>query len=578
MYTDEDNVRMLICLLKEHKIKKIVVSPGTTNFTFVGSIQADPFFEIYSSVDERSAAYIACGLAAESGEVVALSCTGATASRNYFSGLTEAFYRKLPVLAITSTQFEGRIGQGVAQVIDRSIQPRDTVKCSVSIPTIKDENDRWLANLRINTALLELKHRGMGPVHINLATTYSNSFSFKDLEKQRVIRRFTAGNSSFPTLTPGRICIFAGNHPTWDKDLVSYVERFCELYDAVVIGDHTSNYQGRHRILPDLLLSQDFYSPKCKNQKLLIHLGEISGGIASVVPNAVWRVSPDGAIVDLYKKLSAVFEMDELAFFKHYVENAKTDQIFDANYLDWKQECDSLVFDCNTLPFSNAWIAYKSKSLLPPNVVLHFGILNSLRVWNFHETDSSIACYSNTGGFGIDGGVSSFIGGSFANPDKLHFGFFGDLAFFYDMNAIGNRHVSSNVRILLVNNGLGTEFKNYNHPCSKFGDDANKFMAGAGHFGNQSRELVKNYAENLGFTYFAAETKEDFEKYSQIFFDQTPAAKPYLFEVFTEDENESKALQMMRRIKKSSNLEIKHAVRTLVGEKNIMNIKKLLGK
>lgn len=70
--------------------------------TFIGSIQNDSWFEIYSSVDERSAAYLACGLAAETGEPVVISCTGATASRNYMPGLTEAYYRKLPVLAITS--------------------------------------------------------------------------------------------------------------------------------------------------------------------------------------------------------------------------------------------------------------------------------------------------------------------------------------------------------------------------------------------------------------------------------------------------------------------------------------------
>lgn len=52
---------------------------------FVGSIQQDTWFEIYSSVDERSAAYLACGIATESGEPVAITCTGATASRNYLS-------------------------------------------------------------------------------------------------------------------------------------------------------------------------------------------------------------------------------------------------------------------------------------------------------------------------------------------------------------------------------------------------------------------------------------------------------------------------------------------------------------
>lgn len=99
-YTSERNAQIVIALLKANNIRKIIVSPGATNITFVASIQQDPYFEIYSSVDERSAAYMACGLAAESGEPVVLSCTGATASRNYLPGLTEAFYRKLPVLAI----------------------------------------------------------------------------------------------------------------------------------------------------------------------------------------------------------------------------------------------------------------------------------------------------------------------------------------------------------------------------------------------------------------------------------------------------------------------------------------------
>lgn len=103
-YTDERAVQIILYLLKANGIKKIVASPGTTNITFVGSVQQDPWFEVYSSVDERSAAYIACGLAEQSREPVVLTCTGATASRNYYSGLTEAFYRKLPVLAITSHQ------------------------------------------------------------------------------------------------------------------------------------------------------------------------------------------------------------------------------------------------------------------------------------------------------------------------------------------------------------------------------------------------------------------------------------------------------------------------------------------
>jgi 2-succinyl-5-enolpyruvyl-6-hydroxy-3-cyclohexene-1-carboxylate synthase len=130
-----------LALLKANDIKKIIASPGATNFCFVGSIQKDPYFEVYSCVDERSAAYMACGLAAESGEPVVLTCTGSTASRDYYPGLTEAYYRKLPILAITSHQGKDRIGHLLPQNIDRSVTANDVVRFATELPVVKDDRD-----------------------------------------------------------------------------------------------------------------------------------------------------------------------------------------------------------------------------------------------------------------------------------------------------------------------------------------------------------------------------------------------------------------------------------------------------
>lgn len=46
-YTNERNVQIVIALLKAHGIRKVIVSPGTTNVALVGSIQYDPWFEIF---------------------------------------------------------------------------------------------------------------------------------------------------------------------------------------------------------------------------------------------------------------------------------------------------------------------------------------------------------------------------------------------------------------------------------------------------------------------------------------------------------------------------------------------------
>ena len=89
-YTAERNIQILIYLLKSHGIRRVIASPGATDVSLVASLQHDSFFEMYSCVDERSAAYMACGIAAETGEPVVITCTGATSSRNYMPGLTEA--------------------------------------------------------------------------------------------------------------------------------------------------------------------------------------------------------------------------------------------------------------------------------------------------------------------------------------------------------------------------------------------------------------------------------------------------------------------------------------------------------
>ena len=209
-YSNERNIQIVISLLKANNIKKIVASPGATNFSFVGSLQNDPFFEIFSSVDERSAAYIACGMATESGEPVVLTCTGSTASRNYLPGLTEAYYRKLPVLAITSHQGKDRLGQLIFQNIDRSTPPKDAVKLSVELPVVKDERDEAFVMMEANKAILELRRNGGGPVHINMFTTYSRDFSVKELPSVRVMKRVQAWDE-MPQMVKGKICVYVGN-------------------------------------------------------------------------------------------------------------------------------------------------------------------------------------------------------------------------------------------------------------------------------------------------------------------------------------------------------------------------------
>jgi 2-succinyl-5-enolpyruvyl-6-hydroxy-3-cyclohexene-1-carboxylate synthase len=171
------------------------------------------------------------------------------------------------------------------------------------------------------------------------------------------------------------------------------------------------------------------------------------------------------------------------------------------------------------------------------------------------------------GGFGIDGDVSTLIGASLVNPDRLCFAVVGDLAFFYDLNVLGNRHVGKNVRIMLVNNGRGTEFHKSDHPASKFGTDGDKFMAAAGHFGNKSPELVKHFAQDLGYQYMSASNKMEFLEVCDTFFAPKPSDCPIVFEVFTDSDDESEAIHLLRSALTDSTGSIKQLARSVLGVK-----------
>lgn len=223
-YSNDKNALLLLALMKEHGVKKVIASPGTTNIAIVGSMQHDDWFEMYSSVDERSACYMACGMAAESGEPVAIICTGATASRNYFPGLTEAYYRKLPILVIAGSHGEYNIGHLHSQVIDRTQSPKDTFRFSAFINRVNNKTDEQNNSLLINKALIELRRHGGGPVLINIVAS-PKGFDTIYLPNVRKINYYKT-EREYPKLKEGRVAIFVGSHFQMSEELTSAIDFF----------------------------------------------------------------------------------------------------------------------------------------------------------------------------------------------------------------------------------------------------------------------------------------------------------------------------------------------------------------
>ena len=301
---------ILTSLLKAHNIRKVVAGPQEN--AFITSINHDAFFDVYESGDERSAGYIACGMAAELCEPVVLVCSGLSAFKNCMPPLTEAFYRQLPVLALT---VEPSSGDSCTVPISWTSIPRDCAKFRLHVPVLDTPELAHEYTVKLNEALLELTHNGDGPVHVDI-----EDFCASELPNVQVIERI-------------------------------------DSCDAVVLCTITSGYKGKYGVNAAL--------SSCREMDLMIHIGRPEPEDFSLKPREVWRVHPDGAVHDVFGKLRYVFEMMEEDFFSRYAspEHGVNTEYYSA----CRKDCASVP----NLPFSGVWVAQNITSCLPPESAMH---------------------------------------------------------------------------------------------------------------------------------------------------------------------------------------------------------------
>ena len=469
------------------------------------------------------------------------------------------------------------------QSIDRTRIQKDVAVCSVFLNQIRTDEQMWKCAIDANKALICATRRGGAPVHINLEINNGyflkkNMFPVEVLPTVNKINYFES-LSNCPVISEGKIAIFIGSHIPFTEAEIQAIDSFCAKYGSVVFCDHTSNYYGKYRVLTGLIGQQENKISKVFPD-ILIHIGQVSGDYASMGlagrAKSVWRVAPDGELHDTFKKLDCLFAVEEKNFFEFYSSQKQTD-----SKNDYLADCKGVYAELyakipEDLPFSNIWVAKRLYQELPKKSFIQLGILNSLRSWNLFDSKHIVSESCNTGGFGIDGGVSSFIGASLAKKADYYYCVTGDLAFFYDMNVLGNRHIGKNVRLMVVNNGVGVEFKFYHHQNDFL--DVDKFIGAGGHFGNKSHQLLKHYAEDLGFEYISASTKEEFEKVYKNFVSEKKD-KPILFEVFTNAVDDDKALYIINNLQAPSLKQaIKKEIKGIIGQSRIDAVKSIIKK
>lgn len=547
MYTELKTYQIIIALLKKYGISHCVLSAGSRNVPFVHSIEKDIDFHCYSVVDERSAGYFALGLAQEINEPVVISCTSSTATCNYWPPVAEAFYQGVPIVVLTSDRDPAMLGQWEDQMIDQVGMYDRHVRKSVNLPIINNRDDEIYCQRLVNEALLELNHHGTGPVHINIPMkSYNNSFNIKSLPEVTKIARLCLDDE--PEIwkrkieklkSAKRILVTCGQSSYVTPALKKEIAEFFKKYNSAISIEYMSNIELEEGLNLNVCMDARYTIPK-KVKELLPDIvisfgGNIFAGTKEQLRKFAgdfehWLVQEDGRVVDLYKSITTVFECKPEYFFAYCNRNMAEGRTNNRQYYNqWKEYVDSVVYP--EFPYSHVYAIKKVVEHIKSGSILHLSINDSIRITNFFKLNPDIKVYANIGTHGIDGPLSSFLGQAIAT-EKPSYLIIGDLAFFYDMNAMRLRHIKKNAHILLINNGGGSEF--YFNRMWK--NDASDLHTTARH-----KTQAEGWVKSNDFIYLNAHDKKSLKEALKQFM-RDDLDKPVFLEVFTEMKSDSEVI------------------------------------
>ncbi|MEJ0030771.1 MAG: 2-succinyl-5-enolpyruvyl-6-hydroxy-3-cyclohexene-1-carboxylic-acid synthase [Bacteroidota bacterium] len=459
-----------ICAAKG--IKDAIVCPGSRCAPLTLSFARHPGIQTRTISDERSAGFIALGIAQQTRKTVVLICTSGTAAYNFAPAIAEAFYQKIPLLVLTADRPVEWIGQWDGQTISQQKIYGDHVLRSYQLPQEYDHADsKWSIQRIINEAINLTQGDVRGPVHVNVPLReplYSDSISFSD--DIRVIDRVSAKRNfkTFPKADGFKKILVVGGQNRLDIDLIKALSAIAG--SIAVIGDIISNLHpipSAIRYSDSFLAAIDEKTKEALRPDLLITIGQsvISKNLKlflrSFRPKEHWHINENtNEIIDPFQSVTTQIQIAPEVFFNAIQPNEERKQ-YAQRWIDLDQKASNATQDFFKQNSSGelSFVNHVLKSI-PDHTSLHLANSMTVRYANYcglAENKKGVQVYSNRGTSGIDGCSSTVVGHAISS-DSLHTLITGDVAFFYDRNAFWNNYISPNLRVIVLNNHGGVIF------------------------------------------------------------------------------------------------------------------------
>ena len=480
---------LVVGLWAEAGVVHWVVSPGSRNAPIVAALLRNPVMELHASPDERSAAFVALGIAQTLRYPAAFLCTSGTALVNAFPAVCEAYYQRIPLMIVSADRPEHLIDQWDGQTLrqkgifgsysrfDVHLNPRlvppgeyskfiyPAVECSIA-PIPGPTHTNIALDEPIYEGIEEQNTSNIEQYHKKDFTGLIPSFVFKafDNSNPASILKLNEALNSFPSLKEQpKIAIVVGLNPP-DQALNDTLQQI--QYKLPIFADTCSHQTNIGIENWDWgLLKREI--PDSLKPDLIITLGSTLLSKPLKLKLQQWKSAH--IHVGLYNEVGDPFQTKPLHWVGHeadFIEtlriaicsNENWEKLSETWLQDWQNFIDGQTLNPKELgdPFENElnWVRHFVGQLQSTDI-LQVGNSMSIRYVSWSQTQARI--YANRGVSGIDGCLSTAVGCALANRDSRVYVVLGDVSAVYDSNALW-MNFPSNLSVIILNNSGGRIF------------------------------------------------------------------------------------------------------------------------
>ena len=471
-YPKNELAQLTIASCIAHQLEHVVISPGSRNAPLTIGFYNHPNIKTYSIVDERCAAFFALGLAQQLQKPVAVVCTSGSALLNYYPAVSEAFYSDIPLVVISADRPKHLIDIGDGQTVRQENVFENHCLFSANLIVNDGSKDE---NLNLLDYALRVATYENGPVHINVPfdePLYDVVDEILTLEpanteigEEPIALEELEQYASIWNSSTKKMVLIGANYP--DELLQVQLNKIIEDDSVIVVTETTSNVYNKQFInsIDKVIFPLDAIDFEALQPEILLTLGgmivskKIKQYLRKHQPKHHWHVDSKKAF-DTYFCLDKHFDISPQLFFSQFFFlTSAIESEYQSSWLKIKEHRGTQhATYLESCPYSDLKVFESVLESIPNNTHLQLGNSSIIRYTQLFDMNTSLDIFCNRGTSGIDGSTSTAIGAAHVNKNQTVF-ITGDISFFYDSNALWNKHIKNDFRIILINNNGGGIFK-----------------------------------------------------------------------------------------------------------------------